>query len=629
MRQVHPLRLLLVLTSIAALVGAVAWGTYRISQQMGLSELQATGRHRLDLYATSLEREIGKYAYFPATLGLERDVLDLLAHPDNTRLASTLNGYLERLNERSGTLAIYILDRRGKVLAASNWRRGDSFVGEDLSFREYFRDAMENGSGRLFGIGTTRSEPGYYLSSALADQDKVLGVAVVKVSLEQLEKSWTTVEAPVLVADENGVAILSSVQDWKFTTLRPLDESTRSLFDRTQQYNRRALQPLGVTELALLDFGARVVRLNHEQQETVTPYPVAGKFLWQSLPMPGTPWTLTVFSHIDPVDSMSRIRAAVAGITTILLYILAAMYLQRRRHLRDRLAAREALQKAHDELERKVEERTADLSAANRQLQDEVAERTRAERTLRAAQDELIQAGKLAVIGQLSAGIVHELNQPLAALRTLSANATRFLERGDEATARANLERIGQLVDRMGQITGQLKTFARKSTGKAQPVDLRTVVNNAVALLDQRLRTAGTTITLHLPDAPTMALCDPNRLEQVVVNLVGNAIDAVAGQELREIDIGMAARDDAIRLQVRDHGPGLSDAARQRLFEPFFTTKEAGHGLGLGLAISAGIVNDFGGTLAGANHPDGGALFTLELPLDRTPETHESQGTHH
>ena len=624
MRQLRPLRLFLVLTSVAILVGAVAWGTYRISQQMGLAELQATGRHRLDLYATSLEREIGKYAYFPATLGLERDVLDLLAQPDNTRLAGTLNSYLERLNERAGTLAIYILDRRGQVLASSNWRRGDSFVGEDLSFREYFRDAMENGSGRLFGIGTTRSEPGYYLSSALADQDKVLGVAVVKVSLEQLEKSWTTVEAPVLVADENGVAILSSVQDWKFTTLRPLDESTRNLFDRTQQYNRRALQPLGVTELSLLDFGARVVRLNHEQQETVTAYPVAGKFLWQSLPMPGTPWTLTVFSHIDPVDSMSRIRAAVAGTTTVLLYILAAMFLQRRRHLRDRLAAREALQKAYDELERKVEERTADLSAANRQLQDEVAERT-----LRAAQDELIQAGKLAVIGQLSAGIVHELNQPLAALRTLSGNATRFLERGDEATARANLERIGQLVDRMGQITGQLKAFARKSTGKAQPVDLRTVVSNAVALLDQRLRAAGAAVITLLPELPAMALCDPNRIEQVVVNLIDNAIDAVDGQEQRKIEIGMETNEAVIDLHVRDHGPGLSDEVRQRLFEPFFTTKDAGHGLGLGLAISAGIVSDFGGTLMGANHPDGGAIFTLELPLDQTPVPHESQGTHH
>lgn len=613
----HPIRLTFSLLAIAAMVCAVALATYQISQQMGLSELQATGRHRLDLYAASLEREIGKYAYFPATLGLERDVLDLLAHPDDIRLTETLNSYLEQLNDRAGTLAIYIMNRKGKVLASSNWRRSDSFVGEDLSFRAYFRDALDSGSGRLFGIGTTRSEPGYYLSSSLADKGRILGVAVVKVSLEQLEKSWTTVEAPVLVADENGVVILSSVPDWKFTTLRTLDESTRNAFDRTQQYNRRALQPLGVKEVSTLNFGARVVQLAKEQQEMVSAYPVAGKFLWQSQPMPGTPWTLTVFSHLDPVDEIGLIRAAVAGTTTILMCIAAAMVFQRRRHLRDRLAAREALQKAYDELELKVEERTADLSSANKQLQDEVAERARAERTLRAAQDELIQAGKLAVIGQLSAGIVHELNQPLAALRTLSANAARFLERGDEATTRANLERIGQLVDRMGQITGHLKAFARKSTGQAKPTDLRMVVSSAIALLDQRLKSTGAQVTTHFPEAPVEAFCDANRLEQVVVNLIGNALDAQAGQNSPEIEIRSEMHDEMICLQVRDHGPGLSDEALDRIFEPFFTTKDAGHGLGLGLAISAGIVSDFGGTLTGANHAEGGAVFTLQLPHAR------------
>jgi two-component system C4-dicarboxylate transport sensor histidine kinase DctB len=288
---------------------------------------------------------------------------------------------------------------------------------------------------------------------------------------------------------------------------------------------------------------------------------------------------------------------------------------QRRRHLSDRLAAREALQQAHDELERKVFERTADLSAANAQLHDEIAERVRAERTLRDAQDELIQTGKLAVIGQLSTGIAHELNQPLAALRTLSGNATRFIDRGDIVTARANLERIAQLVDRMGLITGQLKAFARKSSGERQPVDLRQVVANAVALLEQRLKTADAHIDVHFAEGELYALCDANRLQQVVVNLIGNALDAMANQPNPSVELGGAASGTLVRLTVRDHGPGLSAEAQSRLFEPFFTTKEAGVGLGLGLAISAGIVSDFGGTLSGANHPSGGALFTLEIPL--------------
>lgn len=598
------------------LVGLSGFSAYRIGQRLGIADLQATGLHRLDLYATSLEREIGKYAFLPGTLSLAPEVIDLLAGGGD---GARVNAYLEKLNERAGTLSIYVMDTQGKVLATSNWRRPDSFLGEDLSFRPYFREALENGNGRFFGIGTTRGEPGYYLASALTGDNGTLGVAVIKVSLEQLEKSWTTVEAPVLVADENGVVILSAVSGWKFTTLRPLDEATRAAFDHTQQYNRRALQPLGIKPLADYDHGARVVRIAASGPETVSVYPVTGRFLEQSRTLPGTPWTLTVLSHLEQVDSLAQSRAALAAIAAACLCLLGIILNERRRHLRDRLAAREALQQAHDELERKVEERTADLSAANRQLQDEIGERIRAERTLRAAQDELVQAGKLAVIGQLSTGIAHELNQPLAALRTLSANAERFLERGDVDTTRTNLGRIADLVDRMGRITGQLRNFARKSSGQSAPVALCHAVDNALALLDARLRRASAEVARSCPVDEPVALCDANRLEQVLVNLIGNALDAMAGQPRPRIDLAWECADGRVRLHVRDHGPGLSAEAQAHLFEPFFTTKPPGDGLGLGLTISAGIVRDFGGSLHGANHPDGGAVFTLELPLAPTP----------
>jgi two-component system C4-dicarboxylate transport sensor histidine kinase DctB len=190
--------------------------------------------------------------------------------------------------------------------------------------------------------------------------------------------------------------------------------------------------------------------------------------------LPGTPWTLTVLSHLEQVDQLAQSRALAAAVGAAFVLLLAMMVNERRRHLRDRLAAREALQAAHDELERKVEQRTADLSAANEALQAEVAERIHAEATLRGAQDELVQAGKLAVIGQLSTGVAHELNQPLTALRTLAGNSQRFLERGDTETTRINLERMAQLADRMGRITGQLRNFARKSSGASQAVPLAT-----------------------------------------------------------------------------------------------------------------------------------------------------------
>ncbi len=608
-------RLSAFILACAILMAGVAFTTLRVNQRIGLAELQNTGRHRLDLYAASLEREIVKYAYFPSTLGLEQSVLDLLKNPHDRQLIAKVNDFLEQLNERAGTLSIYVMDSQGRVHAASNWRRSDSFVGEDLSFRAYFRDAMESGAGRFFGIGTTRGEPGYYLSSAIDDKNRTLGIAVVKVSLEQLEKSWSTVEAPVLVADENGVVILSSVSDWKFTTLQALDENTRLAFDRTQQYNRRAMQPLGVLEMSSLNHGARLVTVARQKQEHASPYPVSGRFMEQSLPLPGTKWTLTVFSPLDQVNEMAMIRAAAAGVSILLLCIVGVLFYQRRRHLKDQLAASEALRKAHDELERKVAERTAALSSANQKLQTEIAERVRAERSLHTTQEGLIQAGKLAVIGQLAAGIAHELNQPLAALRTLSGNAVRFLQRGNGETARSNLERIGQLVDRMGLITGQLQAFAHKSSGQACAVDIRHAVDHAIALLEPRLQHDGARIATAFPETPIEALCDPNRLEQVLVNLIGNALDAMADSSSPLIEISASQGAAMARVEVRDHGAGLSAEALSRLFEPFYTTKQAGDGLGLGLAISAGIASDFGGTLAGCNHAGGGALFILEIPL--------------
>jgi two-component system, sensor histidine kinase AauS len=566
-----------------------------------LAELQQTGHHRLDLYGASLEREIDKYAYFPATLGLERDVLDLVGR--GAPVAQAVNRYLEQLNQRAGTLSIYVLDRQGTAVAASNWNRPDSFIGENLSYRPYFVEAAEGRPGRFFGVGITRGEPGYYLSSPLTEEGKTVGVAVVKVSLEQLEQSWATVEAPALVSDENGVVILASVPSWKFTTLRPLDEQARRHFESTLQYNARPLPPLGLAPIRRIADDAELVRLARSTDGPAdgpeAAFPVSGSFLFQTVPLHGTRWTLTVLSPVNQITTMAWAHAALAATGSAFVCILLVMWNQRRLHLRDRLRAREALQRAHDDLERKVEERT---------------------RTLRAAQDELVHAGKLAVIGQLSAGLAHEINQPLAALRTLSGNAVKFMRRGNLEAAQGNLDRIGQLVDGMGALTSQLKSFARKSSGAPRPVSVRRSIDNALFLLDQRLRHAGVAVRVDLQGDDMVALCDANRLEQVLVNLIANALDAMIGRPDATLSLSGRREGERVFIQVRDTGPGLPEPVLSRLFEPFFTTKDTGGGLGLGLAISAGIVRDFGGTLTGANGPDGGAVFTVEIPAAEAGE---------
>lgn len=300
----------------------------------------------------------------------------------------------------------------------------------------------------------------------------------------------------------------------------------------------------------------------------------------------------------------------------------------RRRIVNERLAARAALEAANSELERKVADRTADLSTSNQRLQAEVAERIRAETVLRQAQDGLLQAGKLAAVGQMSTGIAHELNQPLAALRTISGNTGKFLERGDYATVRANLDTIIGLVERMGRITGALKSFARKSGNGRRQARLAEAVDNALFLLQTRVDAVQPALQRDID--PTLAVvCDPNRLEQVLVNLIGNALDAVAGQSAPRIALHAHVAGAMVHLTVRDNGAGLSEEAFARLFEPFFTTKPAGQGLGLGLTLSAGILNENGGSLSAANHPDGGACFTLVLPLapqDTNPQDAKHAG---
>ncbi len=289
--------------------------------------------------------------------------------------------------------------------------------------------------------------------------------------------------------------------------------------------------------------------------------------------------------------------------------------------LTERKRAEEALRRAHDQLEERVRLRTSDLVEANRRLQDEIQERTRAEEVLQQAQDELVQAAKLAAIGQMSAGISHELNQPLAAIRSYADNARVLLERQRRGDALDNLEAIVELADRMAGITKHLKAFARRSSGKPQPVALGEVVDYALALIASHTKLERFRIHREAPAGEVRVWGDSIRLEQVVLNLLKNALDAMAGGERCELFVEIKPCEGMGVLSVRDTGTGIAAEQLSHIFDPFYTTKNVGDGLGLGLSISYGIVRDYGGTLRAANHPDGGSLFTMELPLaeEKTP----------
>ena len=274
---------------------------------------------------------------------------------------------------------------------------------------------------------------------------------------------------------------------------------------------------------------------------------------------------------------------------------------------------------ARVELEHRVDERTADLALVNRQLETEVAERRATEKQLRQTQADLIQAGKLAALGQMSAALSHEFNQPLTAVKTYADNAAILIERNRVEEARDNVSRISTLADRMASISKHLRNFARKPNEKLGAVPLADVVKDTLEIVAWRLKAANATVQVDLGPTPPVVRAGSIRLQQVLVNLISNAADAVEGLADREISVSARRKAGKVTISVRDHGPGIPAAIAERIFDPFFTTKGVGKGLGLGLSISYNIIKDFGGSLAVSNNPEGGAVFTIELDAVRAP----------
>nr|WP_249170243.1 ATP-binding protein [Burkholderia vietnamiensis] len=603
--------------------------TWSITWQRGVAELQRNAAVRVNRTTSALKSTLDRYESLPYLLGSHPYVQDLLAEPQRADLAARANRYLEDLNEHAHATVTYVVGADGLCVAASNWRAPDSFVGIEYRFRPYFIDAMNGRVGRFFGIGTISRDPGYYISQPVWRDGRIAGVVVVKLNLEWFQGADAS--EPLVVADDHGVVFLSSVPAWKYHTLHPLTEPVAASIYETRQYAQQPVTPLPLRVEQVLGADAEIVRVGAGRR--------APRFLASKRRIGEPDWLLVTLAPLAPVDADARNATIVTGFGFVSIALLAFYWRMRRARVREMIRGRALLQQAYAELNRRVEERTADLSQANAQLQKEVGDRIRAEQELRAAHDELIQASKLAALGQMAAGITHELNQPLAALRSFSDNTRVLLDRGEQGAARENLEAIAALTERMGKITNQLKLFV----GRAKPRNERALVVRALrsvlALLGERIRGVALTLTLRdatvapAQDAPLdlagdypelVARCEDLRLEQVLINLLGNALDAVGGAAAAAvvaapaIDVTIVVSAATLSIEVRDNGPGIAPDLLPRLFEPFFTTKEMGRGLGLGLAISSSIASDAGGALTARNAPDGGALFVLTLRRART-----------
>lgn len=571
------------LALLALLLAPLLWPLQQLAERYYRNELTEQNRQTLDLYVANLLGTLNRYEVLPRILG-DLPALRAVLQQDSPQVRDNANRLLKRLRNQTGADVIYLMATDGNTLAASNWDEEDSFVDRNFAFRPYFRQAMEGRLGRFFGLGTTSGKRGYYFGAAVRDGDQVLGVLVVKVDLDHTETLWGSTPEQLLVTDNFGVVILTSRPDWRFRATRGLGVEEREQIAFDQPYP--TLYPQDLT-------------LNIDA------------WLIQSRELKETGWTVRILAPVSLVERPVRTVVAIGAATLLALLLWLGLLMQRRRHFLERLALDS---QARQQLEQRVLERTRDLEALNSRLKVEVLEREQAQQELVRAQDELLQAGKLSALGTMSASISHELNQPLAAIRSYADNARVLLDHERVDEARDNLRLISELTARMASIIAHLRAFARRDQHAPERVALQPALDDALALLAKRRQAMGVELIRDLPEATLWVQAGETRLRQILANLLANALDALGERpQPRRIWLRAELEGDGVLLTLRDNGPGFSAEALQRAREPFFTTKTSTQGLGLGLAICDTLTRALGGELRMSNHAEGGAQLGLFL----------------
>jgi two-component system C4-dicarboxylate transport sensor histidine kinase DctB len=583
----------------------------RLTFLKGLEELKQQGDYKLELYVNYLQGVLGKFQQLPELLAQDEYLIQALLKPTSPEVMAKLNQRLENLNDSSEALDTYLMDDRGLTIGASNWRQAHSFVGRNFGFRPYFQEAMEGGLGRYFAIGTTSSKRGYYFAYPVRHRNTILGVVVVKIDIDEIEDKWSERKDIFLVSDPDGVIFISTDATLRYKTLHNLSpEVLRNIADK-KRYPDTVSAPLAATRQAVAGDMELITFPEGANNSAKT-------VLMQDHAMVEAGWQVHLLSDIQGVKTRVILVTVVVGLSGIVILIVGLLFVQRKQRMLELRQIEEKskrdLRQANEQLESRVLERTQQLTETNELLRREILDRQQTEIKLKRARKELIHAAKLAVLGQMSAGINHELNQPLAAIRSYADNGSQFLEKGRLDDARWNLVQIGELTERMAQIGAQLKLFSRKSSGQVVPVPLHAVADGAMEILKHSLKKNGvdTIVTIDPPQLEVRA--NHVLLQQVLVNLLSNAMQAMDGQVIKSISLECRALDDKVLVVVEDNGPGVAEEHLQQVFEPFFTTKKSGQGLGLGLTISDRIVRDFGGQIRLAAGT-GGARF--EFMLDR------------
>ncbi|MBS0564224.1 MAG: sensor histidine kinase [Proteobacteria bacterium] len=567
--RLWPRRVLLAGLLIAAV--AVLWATNSFLTERFTESTRNRAEVRQALYTGQLLSELQRTSVVPLLLARDPELISALTE---NRFATTS---LRLISAQAdiGASAIQLLDMSGRVVAATDRTR----LGQSMRNNEGFLQAQRSSITVFSAVRQDNGDYEFAFSRPVYADSRMVGVIMVEVQLGQFEKAWATESDAVAITDSTGHIILATEPRWRGLTMEEA-LAVRSAPSAIQ----RAIQ-------ATTDWASR----------TPDAYVQGVGVMRSEMRIPFRGWRLVTFTTYDSIRD--RVNAVLALEIMGFALLVAAIFYALSRRARSETA--------------NVRRESAELRLLNARLQREIAEREKAQKDLAVAEQTLAQSSKLAALGEMSASVSHELNQPLAAMKTYLAGARLLLQRKRPEEAMSSFQRIDDLIERMGAITRQLKSYARKGGEAFEPIDVRSCVSGALSMMEPTLRTRSVKITRTLPRLPVMIMADRIRMEQVIINLLRNALDATRDTPAPQIDLLLTSGEKAI-LSVRDNGHGIVDL--DSLFEPFYTTKKPGDGVGLGLAISSGIVNDLGGRLRARNaSPDGttgsGAVFEVELPL--------------
>ncbi|MFK4769852.1 ATP-binding protein [Rhizobium sp. ZW T2_16] len=580
----------------------LTWKVHGFVARSAMDEAELQAGTTLRLAVSALDGHLKRYEALPALTADDEIIEVLIEDPGNEALRSDANRYLKSVNALLKSSDIYIMTMDGTTIAASNYDSPVSFVGENFSYRPYFQEAARGERSRFFAVGTTSAKRGYYFSSPIVMDGKILGVIVFKVDLDTIEASWAGGDDRIFVSDPEGIIFMTGSDEWRFAAILPLTPDRVARTETSRRYADVKLHQLPLSYGSFAGHETMLIRNGNTERE----------YLYVSQSMPEAGWTVNVLMDTASVRWQAQTMMAAVFLALCLAGLVSAIVFQRRARMTERMQLQA---EAQNELERRVDERTAALARVNSRIEKEIAERRLTERRLRKTQADLVQAGKLAGLGQMSAALSHELNQPLAAAKTYAETTGLLIERGRVEDASDNLKRISALIDRMASISRHLRNFARKPNEKLGAVSVEDVIRDTIEIVSARLKAADAELSIMVEPGLPRVMAGAVRLQQVLVNIVTNAADAVEGLEDRRIDVSASGAAEKVMIIVRDRGPGVPAAIRERIFDPFFTTKGVGKGLGLGLSISYNIVKDFGGSLSVTDHPEGGAVFAIELDV--------------